>query len=72
MRPHPLDPVALVAGVTAVVAGVIATLHQWGTISLGLPLVVALGVLTLGGASAALVILESRRRATTRVDRFGN
>jgi hypothetical protein len=63
MRRHPLDPFALVAGVVAIVAGTVATLHQSGAIALGLPAVVLLALLVLGLAGAALVLLSSRRPA---------
>ncbi|MGB6059179.1 MAG: hypothetical protein WBF71_13060 [Microthrixaceae bacterium] len=62
MNPHPLDPIALVAGLVALSAGVIAVMHQSGAISLNLPLVIVLGLIALGIGGAALVVLESHRR----------
>jgi hypothetical protein len=61
MKRHPLDPLALVAGVVTVVAGVIAVLHQSDVIPLGLSAVVLLGLVVLGLAGAALVVLSTRR-----------
>ncbi|MGB3412005.1 MAG: hypothetical protein WBA45_12505 [Microthrixaceae bacterium] len=62
MNPHRLDPIALVAGMVTIAAGLIAAMHQGGAISLNLALVVVLGLIALGVAGAALVVLESRRR----------
>lgn len=62
MNPHPLDPIALVGGLVAMTAGLIAVMHQSGAISLNLPLVVVIGLMALGIGGAALVVLESRRR----------
>jgi len=59
MRRHPLDPLALVAGAVFVVAGIVAALHQGGAISLGLPAVVLLSLVTLGLAGAGLVLLSN-------------
>jgi hypothetical protein len=59
---HPLDPVALVAGLTALIAGFTALLHQSGTISLDLATVVLMGLVVLGLGGAALVVLDLRRR----------
>ena len=63
MRRHPLDPIALVAGVVSIVAGLVAALHQGGAISLGLPAVVLLSLVVLGLAGAGLVLLSSRPSA---------
>lgn len=62
MNPHPLDPIALVSGLVAIVAGIIAVTHQSGGISLSLPVVIVLGLMVIGTCGATLVILESRRR----------
>jgi hypothetical protein len=62
MTRHPLDPVALVGGLVTLVAGVIALLHQAGAISLDLTKVVLMGLVVLGVAGGALVVLDGRRR----------
>ena len=61
MKRHPLDPIPFVAGVVAVLAGLIALAHQIGAISLGLPAVVVSSLVVLGSAAAALVVLDGRR-----------
>ncbi len=66
MTSHPIDPVALVAGLVAVVAGLVAVLHQGGAISLNLPLVILLALLAVGIGGASLVLLESRKRGSVR------
>ena len=70
MKPHPLDPIALIAGLIAMIAGLIAVLHQSGVISLNLGLVIVFALMALGVGGAALVVLENRRRTrvTTKAD----
>lgn len=60
MNRHPLDPIALVAGVTSIVAGVVALLHQAGVVPLGPAAVITLALVVLGLAGAALVVLLQR------------
>ncbi len=62
MKRHPLDPIALVSGLVATVAGIIALLHQGGAIALGLPAVLMMALIALGVGGAALVALSARAR----------
>ena len=62
MNRHPLDPIALVAGLVALIAGFTGLLHQSGAISLDLATVVLMALIVRGLGGAALVVRDLRRR----------
>lgn len=61
MERHPLDPIALVAGLVTLTAGAIALAHQTGVIGLGPGPVALVALIALGLAGATLVMLSGRR-----------
>lgn len=66
MDRHPLDPIALVAGLVTIVGGVIALLHQVGAFHLGPGSVFLIACIVLGTAGTALVLLMGRDAAAGR------
>ena len=68
MERHPLDPVALVAGVLTVVGGVVALLHQTGAFGLDVGSTGLIACVALGVGGAALVALTNRSGAPARTE----
>jgi len=60
MERHPLDPIALVVGLSTIVGGIIALLHQTGAIRLGPGPLVLIACVVFGIGGAALVALTNR------------
>lgn len=56
MERHPIDPIALVAGLVTLAGGVIALLHQTGTVELGAEATAIVACIMLGVAGAAGVM----------------
>ena len=71
MERHPLDPIALVAGLVTAIAGIVALLHQLGAFHLGLAptVLIASGLLGLGGV--VLVALTARPPSEPRQPDLG-
>lgn len=60
MERHPLDPIALIGGLLAVLGAVIALLHQTEVIDLGPAPVTLIALIAIGVAGAALMLLANR------------
>lgn len=56
MERHPIDPIALVAGLVTLAGGVIALLHQTGTVEMGAEATTIVACVMLGVAGALGVL----------------
>jgi len=61
MNSHPLDPIALIAGLVTLVGGIVALLHQGGAMHLGPAALATIACVTLGLAGAGGVFLANRK-----------